>query len=435
MHNSRLKPIILLFLSLLLLGFSFYTRTPTLFIVRGWDVMLAIAISLILLTTLVKTTKRLTFGKFSLSLITFFVIGATFTHFVFKEIRFVRVKSSVLGANQEILQKWGQHIIVGYTDVENIKQLIEKGSIGGVFVTQRNIEGKAYEEFKSELESFQVLQKNQGRNPLLIMTDQEGGIVSRLSPPLAQKPSLASLISEVEGPQEIDRLVKEYASSQAQELADIGINVNLAPVVDLNYGIVSNKDRYSKISQRAISSDPDTVSHVGLLYSQTLLDNGVIPTLKHFPGLGSIEEDTHISQARLTKPVHELETSDWVPFREILTESKAFMMLSHVVLESIDPDNPVSISSEVISGVLRDDWQHDGILITDDFSMAPIFNYQAGIDQAAVNSINAGVDLILISYDHDLYFEVIDSLIEADIKGKISREIVARSTKRLNTIF
>ena len=154
-------------------------------------------------------------------------------------------------------------------------------------------------------------------------------------------------------------------------------------------------------------------------------------TLKHFPGLGRVVEDTHLSQGNLAASVSELTKTDWAPFRALMNHSRAFVMLSHARLIAVDKAGPVSISRRVIEGTLRGDWKYEGVLITDDFGMRPIYGSKTGIGGAGVDALNAGVDLILISWDPDQYYPVMYALLEADRQGRLDREALKRSDRRL----
>jgi beta-N-acetylhexosaminidase len=114
-----------------------------------------------------------------------------------------------------------------------------------------------------------------------------------------------------------------------------------------------------------------------------------------------------------------------------MSQSGAFTMLGHVRLTAIDGNRPVSMSAPVIAGLLRGKWKHDGVLITDNFSMLAVYRSSAGIDNGSIEALNAGVDLILISYDPDQYYRVMYALLKADRQGSLDREALRRSDQRL----
>lgn len=318
----------------------------------------------------------------------------------------------VLNAPQEKIAPLGKHFIIGYKNAEEIIPLIEKRAIAGVFITTRNIRDRTYSEIQNELNTFQTLRKSQGLPPLWIATDQEGGIVSRLSPPLTSLPSLGKIVSEAKDPQTLKKAVIEYATTQGKELSDLGINVNFAPVVDLNQGVINPRDRYSQIYRRAISDNSETVTNVARWYCDTLAEFNVQCTLKHFPGLGRVENDTHITDAELNTPILELKQEDWVPFQSLMKDTTAWTMLSHVKLTPLDNQNPVSFSPQIIQNLIREQWNYQGILITDDICMKAFYKNAQSIHSAAHQALNSTVDLLLIAYDPDLYYPVLAHLLQ-----------------------
>jgi len=225
--------------------------------------------------------------------------------------------------------------------------------------------------------------------------------------------------------------IRQYAARQGRELAALGVNLNFAPVVDLNHGLHNPEDRLTRIATRASSADPTVVTEVAGLYCATLRLTGVHCTLKHFPGLGRVYADTHKVSADLAAAPNELEASDWLPFRQLMTDDAGFTMLGHARLSAVDRDRPASFSHAVVKGLLREQWRHNGILITDDFSMGAVTLSREGATQGAVAALNAGVDLILISYDPDQYFPVMYALLAADRDGRLHADALARSAARL----
>jgi beta-N-acetylhexosaminidase len=337
----------------------------------------------------------------------------------------------VLHADPARLEKLGRHVVVGYQDLSEVKELVRLRAITGVFVSGRNILDKTVVEVRQEIQSLQDERQKQGLPPLWIATDQEGGVVSRVSPPLDRMPPISEVIESCPDAAQREYLIRQYALRQGRELSELGINLNFAPVVDVNYQIRNPNDRFTRIHLRAISSDPAVVAQVAGWYCSALAESGVQGTLKHFPGLGRVFEDTHAGSATLATPVEELFITDWVPFRTLMGQGSVFTMLSHVRLAAIDADRPVSTSPLVVSGLLRGEWKYDGVLITDDFSMSAVYRSGVGIENGSIDALNAGVDLILISWDADQYFRVMHALLEADRDGRLNPEALMRSDQRL----
>jgi beta-N-acetylhexosaminidase len=354
-------------------------------------------------------------------------LGAT----VLFEGQFRWMRHQVLNAEPRHLETLGRHVIVGYNDLPELRALIERRAIAGVFLGGRNVRGQTAEEIRALVAALQDTRRRQGLPPLWVATDQEGGPVSRLSPPLARSASLAELVAAHPDKSERTAAVQALAARHGRELAEVGVTVNFAPVVDLNHRIVNPDDRLSRIHERAISTDPAVVTDVARQYCTALHQAGVRCTLKHFPGLGRVFEDTHRQSADLGTSASELAATDWVPFRALMQESHTFTMLGHVRLTALDRERPVSSSQPAVAGLLRGEWKHDGILVTDDFCMAAAYGSRGGLAGASVGALNAGVDLILVSYDPDQVYPVMYALLKAHAEGRLRQDALASSERRL----
>ncbi len=342
-------------------------------------------------------------------------------------------KAIVLSRDLDIERKLSAHFIIGFDKMEELQPIVSKGIVGGVFITQRNVAGKTVEQLRQEIADLQQLRRAAGLAKLIIATDQEGGIVSRLSPPLEWRPSLAALAAKSSNKADLLAQVETYGSQQGKELAQLGVTVNFSPVVDLQSNNAQNRlDFHSLINQRAISHSPEETTGVALAYGRGLESQGVRLTLKHFPGLGGVRADTHHFSVMLNTPIEEFASRDWLPFQRVAQQSDALIMLSHVVLSQIDKDNPVSFSRAVVQKIIRGVWKHEGLLITDDLTMAAAYNY--GLCQATVKSLNAGVDLLLISYDYEKFYEAMYCAVAAYKNGTLDEDQLAKSNKRLEQL-
>jgi beta-N-acetylhexosaminidase len=350
---------------------------------------------------------------------------------VWRETRFQWIRHDVLQADSRQLEALGKHVVVGYRDLAEVRNLIERRAVAGIFLTARNVQGKSAAQVRHEVDGLQAIRRRQHLPPLWVATDQEGGAVSRLSPPLSRTDSLADIVQARTGRDERLAEVRHMASVHGRELAGVGVNLNFAPVVDLNYNMINPEDRYTRIHQRAISSDPQVVTEFADAYCTALAAAGVRCTPKHFPGLGRVVEDTHLQSADLAAPAEQLAAADWVPFRALMQRQNAFMMLGHARLVAIDPARPVSFSTPVIAGLLRGQWRYDGILVTDDYCMGAVYNSPEGIEAASIDALNAGVDLILVAYDPDQYYPVMHALLKALATGRLLPEVLEKADARL----
>jgi beta-N-acetylhexosaminidase len=337
-------------------------------------------------------------------------------------------RRATLAAPPETLRLLGRHFIVGYRDRDEAERLVAQGGVGGIFVTARNVRGG---DLADEIAHLQELRRRAGQAPLIVAADQEGGPVSRLSPPLPQAPALASLAAL---PSAMRRAaVHRQGAEMGRELARLGVTVDFAPVVDL---AVAHRDArgalHTRISQRALSDDPQIVSEMARAFVEGLDAAGVRATAKHFPGLGRVDEDTHFFRAEIDAAQSELERRDLEPFQELLAHTDAWLMAGHVVAKAYDPEWPASQSKILIGGLVRRQWGFDGVIVTDDLAMGAVSRYDpcAGV----VASLNAGVDLLLVSFDGAQFYPLMDCLLRAKDRGALDMEALARSARRLDRL-
>jgi beta-N-acetylhexosaminidase len=337
-------------------------------------------------------------------------------------------KQRVLHTSISRAHNLGQHFVVGYSSFDEVARLAEKGLIGGVYITRHNVAGRSVEAVKSELAALQERRRIAGLPPLIVAADQEGGIVSHLAPPLTALPALATL---ADLPADIRRQKAEaYGRIHGSELASLGVTQNFAPVLDLRFDSSRHLfDYHTLISQRAIAGDPAVVSEIALAYVRGLEASGIEATIKHFPGLGRLHADTHHFQTKLDAPIDELEAMDWRPFKEVLAGSTAELMMGHVNLAAIDPDRPASHSKRVVDGLIRNKWNYQGVIITDDLVMGAIYGHD--VCTAVVEALNAGVDLLLVAYDGAQFYRIFACASEAAARGALDRDMLARSEARL----
>ena len=339
-------------------------------------------------------------------------------------------RAMILRTPPQALRELGQHLVVGYTSVDEVSHLASEGMIGGIYITQRNMAGRSTAQIRDEVAFLQQLRHKKGLAPLWVAADQEGGLVSHLSPPLPLLAPLSQIVQSQTDPELQKQAVFSYAALQGRQLANLGVNVNLAPVVDINHGLHNPDDRHSRISERAIAADPELVRDVAAAFCAGLAQNDVRCTLKHFPGLGAVYADTHQRAGELASPLAELERSDWIPFRALMNNPGILTMVGHARLLALDPERPASFSPKVI-GMLRQQWGYQGVLITDDFCMGAVHGSRMGVGGAAVTALNAGADLILVSYDPSQYYPVMRALLRAQAEGRLNQGLLDASNRRL----
>jgi beta-N-acetylhexosaminidase len=269
-----------------------------------------------------------------------------------------------------------EHLIVGFRNDLEILDLVKRNKIAGVYFSSRNVKNKNKEEIKSFIKNLQSERKKHSQKELIIVADQEGGIVSHLSPILTRTESLNSSYN--------NRSIKKVAQTHAQEMQNLGFNLNLSPVADLESS--ESAKGYSQIAKRSVSNSPESVIEATTEYCQELYLNGVKCTLKHFPGIGDVTQDTHFELGVLDKTRDDLYQQTKV-FKSPGVEH--YVMFSHTIVKSIDSENPASTSKEFVNYFRN--INPEAKIITDDMSMLPI-SKDIGIKKAYQKSLNAGIE-------------------------------------------
>lgn len=226
-----------------------------------------------------------------------------------------------------------------------------------------------------------------GRDDVPIAIDQEGGRVSRLQPPHWVKyPSARTFgLMYERDPDWGMEAIRLYTRLVAYELAQLGITINCAPVVDL-----FNSEGSAALGDRAFSSSPETVAALARVQIETFLANGILPVIKHFPGHGGLNADPHNVSATIETPLAVLAGQDFVPFE--LLKDAPLGMNSHAVFMALDPDAPASLSRVVHEGVIRGKLGFDGLLFSDDLAMKGVKGLP---EELALAALRAGNDVIL----------------------------------------
>lgn len=395
--NTIKKTLITLF-TIIAITWSFNLRDPHLLSLRNDETLILLFLFIsIAITALSIESKSYRYGIWTISGILMLKVMAV-------EFSFHYSKDNILNNPTKVQRLINNRLIIGFNDINEINKLSLNG-IAGIYITRRNIKGKSLNDVRLFLAKLQYKRKQAGLSPLIITTDQEGGPVSRLSPLIEQQPPLNSLVGRSNSPE----MAFEYGKKQGRLLKTIGINVNFGPVVDLKPRKPPEAlDFHTQINNRAISNSPDEIIQIALPYIKALETNDVTATLKHFPGLGKVSTDTHHFSAELDIPISELINSDWLPYIALASNTNAWIMLSHVVLSQVDNLNPVSTSKIVINKMIRKKLGFKGILITDDLTMGATYN--RGFCKSVLGSYSADIDYLLIAYDYEKYYDVINCL-------------------------
>jgi len=258
----------------------------------------------------------------------------------------------------------------------------------------------------------------------LISIDQEGGTVARLGPPFTQFAD-ARQLAESSDP---EVAVREYATVCARELREVGINMNLAPVLDV---CPAGEGRF--MERRSLGSDPAQVGVLGCLIIDVLQEAGVAACVKHFPGLGAAVLDPHLQLPTVTQSRQQLQEVDLTPFRAAAQAGVAAFMTSHTIYSAIDADHPATLSALILEGLLRREIGYDGLVITDDLEMGAIEN-DGTVAEAAFASFLAGADLLLICHDHEKIRQSHARLLAGVTSGAVSGARLDASRRRIASV-
>ncbi len=331
----------------------------------------------------------------------------------------------------------GQMLLVGFRglavdDQHPIMADIRERHLGGVVLF--SFDGPARSAVRNVESPQQVraltaaLQAATGA-PLLIAVDQEGGQVARLAPRhgFPATPSHQQL-----GELADETAVAEVAAALAVTLAQAGINLNLAPVVDVN---VNPENSIIARYQRSFGADAALVSRLAAVFVQAHHQQGVLCCLKHYPGHGSSTADSHHGLVDVSDTWRREELQ---PYSDLIQAGLAdSIMTAHVFNAALDPTFPATLSRSTIDGLLRGELGHDGVVISDDMQMGAIRRYY-GYEDAVLAAVDAGVDILAISnnvlYEEDVVSRTVAILRQAVASGRISRARIEQSYGRIQRL-
>lgn len=316
----------------------------------------------------------------------------------------------------------GQLFMVGLPGVtldNSTLRLIEEFRVNNFIYFKRNVESA--QQLKNLSAALHEACARNHLGPPLIAIDQEGGSVTRLAPPFTQFAD-ARVYGQAEDPEHV---LREYAGVCARELATIGVNYNLAPVLD-----VCETGKGYFMEKRSLGSDPETVGRLGALVIRELQAHNIAACAKHFPGLGEAVVDPHLQLPRVAKQGEAIRTQDIVPFQQAIAAGVASIMTSHTIYQNLDPEHPATLSRKILTGMLRNELGYEGVVITDDLEMGAIEN-EGDLGRAALQAFAAGADLLLICHSHE---KVIDALQKTGRAIAESSKLQARKQESIRRV-
>jgi beta-N-acetylhexosaminidase len=318
----------------------------------------------------------------------------------------------------------GQRLMVGFegTDLdEDLKFLIREIRAGGLILFAYNLETP--DQIRNLCLAAQEYAANCGQPPLFVAIDQEGGQVARLKAPFTRFPGNPSMRNEADA--------VHFAEVTATELHQVGINMDMAPVVD-----IAPEDMNSIMVGRSFGGDPERVARLGTTVVDHLQRNRIMAVAKHFPGIGRTVMDSHLDMPTLNDDVASLERYDLIPFQACIQHDVSGLMLSHIFYPQLDEQWPASLSPRIAKDLLRQRLGYTGLVMTDDLDMGAIVKHY-DITDCMGQILAADIDLALIchkgpnieiAFDHILK-SITDS---AAVKNKClqSMERIALSKRR-----
>ncbi len=316
----------------------------------------------------------------------------------------------------------GQRLMVGFEgkDLNDaLRFMITEMRVGGLILFKRNVSDPS--QLTQLCGAAQALAEENGGPPLMIAIDQEGGPVARLSAPFTVFPGHRSI-----GEARSEAAARDFGATTARELKGVGINMNLAPVLD----VVPKGLASAVMADRVFGDEPELVAELGKTVIEGLQNSGVAAAAKHFPGIGRTTVDSHVDLPFLDTERQILESSDLLPFRSAIQSGVEAVMLSHVVYRNLDPDWPAGLSSVIARDLLRQTLGFKGVTITDDLDMGAIEKH-FDVDTFVRKICDAEIDIILICHDRYKIEATYSTLLKAMRKSEDIRRKTVLSVHRV----
>ena len=337
--------------------------------------------------------------------------------------------------NMSLEQKIGQLFIVNTDSLDfnaetemtkKMRKNIQKYQPGGVIFFSFNFDTDGtVKQNRRKIRKFIRKMQKASEIPMFISVDEEGGTVSRVANTEALGTTKLPTMAEIGATGDAAQAY-QAGSTIGSEIAELGFNLDFAPVADIN----TNEDN-TEIGNRSFGSDPQLVSDMVREAVRGLQESGVSATLKHFPGQGNTGDDTHRGFVNLDATIDRLRDVEFQPFQAGIEEGADFVMMSHVAVRDITQnEEPASLSTLMVSDILREELQFDHVIITDAMNMKIITKfYDAG--EAAVMAVQAGNDMVLMPDDFE---EAYEAVYEAVKDGTLTERQIDQAVSRILTV-
>ncbi|MFQ9249020.1 MAG: glycoside hydrolase family 3 protein [Clostridium paraputrificum] len=321
-------------------------------------------------------------------------------------------------------EKVGQMMFYGVngTNVDDkVVNLFEDQHAGGIILYgHRNFWGSSLDNNVKYVNSIKKANRQNSDIPLFIGFDEEGGSMSQLPQELMRTPSKGEL-----GNTNDSSLATGIGAGTAKKLKLLGINTDFGTVLDIN----TNKNN-PIIGGRSYGSTKEKVTEFGINELKAIQNEGVIPTVKHFPGHGDTEVDSHLGLPSLNHDLNRLKSTELVPFQTAINNGVDMVMTAHIMLPQIDKEYPATMSKKILTDLLRDEMGYKGVIITDDLEMQAISkNWDLG--EAAIKSVEAGADILLVCHTIENQQKVYNAVVQGVNDGKIDENRIDESVRRI----
>ena len=337
-------------------------------------------------------------------------------------------------SENEIKKLIGRTIIMGFDGLElnkSLKKSIKKHNLGGVILFEKYLSNNKPRNIKNPKQLKKLITdiQNYSNYKMFIAIDQEGGYVSRLS----KRNGFSYTPSALKVSKNGENYARKVYLNLANELSNLGINLNFAPVVDLS---INPNNKVVVKSNRSYSKNPNEVVKYSKIFIEAMEEKEVLSTLKHFPGHGSSYGDSHQGFVDITKT---WQREELMPYESLIESGHAkFIMTAHVFNKNIDETYPATLSYNTNTFMLRKLMKYNGLIISDDLQMNAISNHYT-LKETLTLAINSGVNILLFGNHLDekgIKIETIIDTIYKQIKsGKIKLSSIINSNKKINEVL
>jgi len=319
-------------------------------------------------------------------------------------------------------EKIGQRLFAGFpgtTMNEEFIRLVKEHKVANVILFKHNVENK--DQLKKLCADIQTLVKAETGYPAFIGIDQEGGVITRLPQDAVNVPGAMAIAAT----QSLD-LATKAAEITGRELRAIGVQINYAPVADIN-----NNPKNPIIGSRSYGDTAEQVSKFDIATLKGFDNTKIIATAKHFPGHGDTANDSHVSLPLIDKSLEQLRELELIPFKAMIDAGCPSIMTTHILFPQIEPEKiPATMSRRIITGLLKEEMGFKGLITSDCMEMAAIAEFY-GTAKGTAAAMAAGVDVVMISHTVSKVVEAIDEIKKAVAEGKINMEEMDQSVEKI----